>query len=108
MLVTLAELLRSVSSWELAVSLAPPRARASNPGVAGMAQSVQKSAGPLLLTGVVMAAGPVGWVALGAVVTALGVAQRRAAVRRLAVLAWPVSEPRQVVGDRGVERTASA
>ncbi|MFD0532191.1 hypothetical protein ACFQ1I_45615 [Kitasatospora arboriphila] len=55
-LVTLAELLRSVSSWELAVSLAPPRARASYLGVAGMAQSVQKSVGPLLLTGVVTAA----------------------------------------------------
>ncbi|MFJ2582401.1 MFS transporter [Kitasatospora aureofaciens] len=96
MLVTLAELMRSVSSWELAVSLAPSRAPASYLGVAGMSQSVQKSAGPLLLTGVVMAAGPAGWVALGAAVTALGVVQRRAAVRRLAALARPVSEPRQV------------
>ncbi|MBO1414579.1 MFS transporter [Streptomyces sp. FH025] len=56
-LVTLAELMRSVSSWELAVSLAPPRARASYLGVAGMSQSVQRSVGPLLLTGAVMAAG---------------------------------------------------
>lgn len=88
-LVTLAELLRSVSSWELAVSLAPPRARASYLGVAGMAQSVEKSAGPLLLTGVVMAAGPAGWLALGAAVTGLSVVQRRCAVRRLAALAGP-------------------
>ncbi|MET9857689.1 MFS transporter, partial [Streptomyces sp. NPDC006450] len=89
-LVTVAELLRSVSSWELAVSLAPEEARASYLGVAGMAQSVQKSAGPLLLTGVVMTAGPAGWLALGAGIAALSVLQRRSAVRRLdSVLAPP-------------------
>ncbi|WP_234322861.1 MFS transporter [Streptomyces sp. NRRL S-350] len=93
MVVTLAELLRSVSSWELAVSLAPPRAQASYLGVAGMSQSVQKSAGPLLLTGVVMAAGPVGWLALGVATVGLGSLQRRAALRRLAALAGPAAEP---------------
>ncbi|MCY0925392.1 MFS transporter [Streptomyces sp. H27-H1] len=82
-LVTAAELLRSVSSWELAVSLAPEGARASYLGVAGMAQSVQKSAGPLLLTGAVMTAGPVGWIVLGAGIAGLSVVQRRSAVRRL-------------------------
>lgn len=109
-LVTFAELLRSVSSWELAVSLAPPQARASYLGVAGMSQSVQKSAGPLLLTGVVMTAGPVGWIGLGAVVTALGAVQRRSAARRLAALARPVEsearqDGRQVA--REVQRTTS-
>ncbi|WP_106982792.1 MULTISPECIES: MFS transporter [unclassified Streptomyces] len=88
-LVTAAELMRSVSSWELAVSLAPPQARASYLGVAGMAQSVQKSAGPLLLTGAVMAAGPVGWLALGAGVAGLSLVQRRAALRRLDHLGAP-------------------
>jgi hypothetical protein len=83
MLVTMAELMRSVSSWELAVSLAPREARASYLGVAGMSQSVQKSAGPLLLTGAVMAAGPGGWLVLGAAVTGLSVVQRRACLRRL-------------------------
>ncbi|MEU8591973.1 MFS transporter [Streptomyces sp. NPDC048664] len=95
LLVTLAELLRSVSSWELAVSLAPPRARASYLGVAGMSQSVQKSLGPLLLTGAVMTAGPAGWLALGAAVTGLGLVQRRAGLRRLAALASRTApEPR--------------
>ncbi|MEV6024051.1 MFS transporter [Streptomyces sp. NPDC052036] len=89
MLVTLAELMRSVSSWELAVSLAPPRARASYLGVAGMAQSVQKSVGPLLLTGAVMTAGPAGWLVLGAGVTGLSLVQRRAGLRRLATLSAP-------------------
>ncbi|MFJ7587372.1 MFS transporter [Streptomyces sp. NPDC097617] len=82
-LATAAELMRSVSSWELAVSLAPRQARASYLGVAGMAQSVQKSAGPLLLTGAVMAAGPAGWLALGAGVAGLSLVQRRASLRRL-------------------------
>jgi Major Facilitator Superfamily len=94
MLVTLAELLRSVSSWELAVVLAPPRARASYLGVAGMSQSVQKSVGPLLLTGAVMTAGPVGWLALGAAVTGLSVVQRQAGLRRLTALAAPAAAAR--------------
>ncbi|MFE2283447.1 MFS transporter [Streptomyces sp. NPDC059443] len=85
-LVTAAELMRSVTSWELAVSLAPERARASYLGVAGMAQSVQKSAGPLLLTGAVMTAGPAGWLVLGAAVAGLSVVQRRSSVRRLAAM----------------------
>ncbi|MFF8263212.1 MFS transporter [Streptomyces virginiae] len=86
-LATAAELMRSVSSWELAVCLAPREARASYLGVAGMAQSVQKSAGPLLLTGAVMAAGPAGWIALGAAVAGLSLVQRRASLGRLELLA---------------------
>ncbi|MFJ6016634.1 MFS transporter [Streptomyces sp. NPDC092952] len=83
LLVTLAELMRSVSSWELAVLLAPEDARAAYLGVAGMSQSIQKSAGPPLITGVVMAAGPVGWLVLGAAVAGLAVAQNRGCARRL-------------------------
>lgn len=82
-LVTMAELLRSVTSWELAVSLAPREARAAYLGVAGMSQSVQKSAGPLLLTGAVLATGPAGWLVLGTTVAGLSVVQRRLCVRRL-------------------------
>ncbi|WP_246042520.1 MFS transporter [Streptomyces globosus] len=85
-LVTAAELVRSVSSWELAVSLAPREARASYLGVAGISPSVQKAVGPLLLTGAVMAAGPAGWLGLGAAVAGLSLVQRRAALRRLAAL----------------------
>ncbi|MFI9274037.1 MFS transporter [Kitasatospora sp. NPDC052896] len=84
--VTMAELMRSVSSWELAVSLAPPQARASYLGAAGMSQAVQKSAGPLLLTGAVMTAGPVGWLLLGTAVTGLSLVQHRACLRRLTTI----------------------
>ncbi|MGZ2358233.1 MFS transporter [Streptomyces sp. 372A] len=82
-LVTMAELMRSVSSWELAVLLAPPDERAAYLGVAGMSQSIQKSAGPPLLTGVVMAAGPPGWLALGVAVAGVAVWQRRCCEQRL-------------------------
>ncbi|WP_392671978.1 MFS transporter [Streptomyces sp. LN785] len=82
-LVTGAELMRSVSSWELAVSLAPREARAPYLGVAGMAQSIQKSAGPLLMTGAVLTAGPAGWLVLGVAVAGLSVVQRRGSLRRL-------------------------
>lgn len=82
-LVTAAELVRSVTSWELAVSLAPREARASYLGVAGISSAAQKAAGPLLLTGAVMTAGPAGWLALGAAVAGLAVVQRRASMRRL-------------------------
>ncbi|WP_235439215.1 MFS transporter [Streptomyces yangpuensis] len=92
-LATAAELMRSVSSWELAVSLAPREARASYLGVAGMAQSVQKTAGPLLLTGVVMTAGPAGWLALGAAVAGLSLVQRRAGLRRLEELSARSAAP---------------
>lgn len=80
---TLAELMRSVSSWELAVALAPDEARPAYLGVAGMSQSIQKSIGPLLLTSVVMVAGPAGWIALGAAVTGLSALQRRSCLRKL-------------------------
>lgn len=93
-LVTLAELMRSVSSWELAVLLAPPEARAAYLGVAGMSQSIQKSAGPPLLTGVVMAAGPAGWLVLGTAVAGLAVAQRRSCAQRFRTLARPDRGPR--------------
>ncbi|MFF1646184.1 MFS transporter [Streptomyces sp. NPDC058240] len=92
LLVTLAELMRSVSSWELAVLLAPRGARAAYLGVAGMSQSIQKSAGPPLLTGVVMAAGPAGWLVLGTVVAGLAVVQRRACAHRLGI-GPPRAEP---------------
>jgi hypothetical protein len=81
--VTTAELVRSLVSWELAVSLAPADAQASYLGVAGMAQAIERSAGPVALSTVVLAAGPVGWLGLGVVVTGLGVVQRVASLRRL-------------------------
>ncbi|MFB9372031.1 MFS transporter [Kitasatospora albolonga] len=89
LLVSGAELMRSVSSWELAVALAPERSRASYLGVAGIAQSAQKALGPLLLTGAVITTGPLGWLALGGGVLGLSVLQRRGCERRLTELRQP-------------------
>lgn len=83
-LVTFAELLRSVVSWELSVALAPQLARPEYLGVAGMAQSTEKAAGPLLLTGAVLSTGPLGWLALGAATTVAAYAQRHFGTARLA------------------------
>ncbi|MFD0560657.1 MFS transporter [Kitasatospora saccharophila] len=84
-LVTLAELVRSVVSWELSVALAPERARPEYLGVAGMAHSTEKAAGPLLLTGAVLATGPLGWLTLGAATTAAAYAQRHYGAGRLSL-----------------------
>lgn len=94
---TLAELMRSVSSWELAVSLAPTAARPAYLGVAGMSQSAQKCLGPLLLTGVVMAAGPAGWLGLGGAVAGAAAVQRRSCLRKLDRA--PFAVPRQPLSD---------
>ncbi|MFI6940923.1 MFS transporter [Streptomyces sp. NPDC050418] len=91
--VTVAELLRSVSSWELAVSLAPVAERPAYLGVAGMSQSVQKSAGPPLVTGAVMATGPVGWLALGGVLAGLSAVQLKGSARRLKAMEDTTDEP---------------
>lgn len=107
-LVTMAELMRSVSSWELAVSLAPPSARAPYLGVAGMSQSIQKSAGPLLLTGAVMVAGPAGWIVFGASIAGLSLVQRRACSRRLDEMAAAVDVPEAVQPSGAAPLTADA
>ncbi|MFE1955952.1 MFS transporter [Streptomyces sp. NPDC059524] len=96
-LITLAELMRSVSSWELAVSLAPADDRAAYLGAAGVSPSVERSIGPPVLTSGVMAAGPAGWLVLGAATAAVCVAQRRLCARRLDALRpnapGPVADP---------------
>lgn len=91
-LVTGAELMRSVSSWELAVCLAPATAQPAYLGVAGMSTSVARSSGPVLLTDAVMVAGPLGWLGLGMALTALSAVQRRSSLGRLDAMAAP-AEP---------------
>ncbi|MBM9439229.1 MFS transporter [Streptomyces bryophytorum] len=81
---TVVEMIQSAISWELSVSLAPAQAQGSYVGVHGLAQSTARCVGPLLLTAGVMAAGPAGWLAFGAVLAAAGLLQRRLVLRRLA------------------------
>ncbi|MFJ5710339.1 MFS transporter [Streptomyces sp. NPDC093105] len=73
---TFAEIIHATSSWELSVALAPADAQGAYLGVHGLAQSTQRFAGPLLVTGV-MTAGPLAWPVLGLALVAAGAAQHR-------------------------------
>lgn len=73
---TFAEIIHATASWELSVALAPAEAQGSYLGVHGLAQSSQRFAGPLLVTGV-MTAGALAWPVLGLALVATGAAQHR-------------------------------
>ncbi|MFJ9812411.1 MFS transporter [Streptomyces sp. NPDC101158] len=73
---TFAEIIHATASWELSVALAPAEAQGAYLGVHGLAQSTQRFAGPLLVTGV-MTAGPLAWPVLGLALVAAGAAQYR-------------------------------
>ncbi|QES23376.1 MFS transporter [Streptomyces venezuelae] len=79
---TFAEMIHTIASWEISVALAPGDAQGAYLGVHGLAQSTQRFAGPLLMTGLV-ATGPLGWPFLGAALVATCAAQSRLVRRRL-------------------------
>ncbi|GEB61670.1 MFS transporter [Streptomyces gardneri] len=79
---TFAEMIHTIASWEISVALAPGEAQGAYLGVHGLAQSTQRFAGPLLMTGLV-ATGPLGWPFLGAALVATCAAQNRLVRRRL-------------------------
>ncbi|MFI1660800.1 MFS transporter [Streptomyces sp. NPDC020472] len=79
---TFAEMIHTIASWEISVALAPDDAQGAYLGVHGLAQSTQRFAGPLLMTGLV-SAGPLAWPFLGAVLVATTAAQNRLVRRRL-------------------------
>lgn len=90
---TVVEMIQSAVSWELSVCLAPAQAQGSYVGVHGLAQSTSRCVGPLLLTAVVIAAGPVGWIGFGAVLAGAALLQRRLVLRRLAQTGQATAEP---------------
>ncbi|MFJ3902411.1 MFS transporter [Streptomyces sp. NPDC090025] len=73
---TFAEIIHATASWELSVALAPAEAQGSYLGFHGLAQSGQRFAGPLLVTGV-MAAGPLAWPVLGLALVGAAATQHR-------------------------------
>lgn len=81
---TVVEMIQSAVAWELSVCLAPDEAQGAYVGVYGLAQSAARCVGPLLVTSVVIAGGPAGWIGFGAVLAAAALFQRRLVVRRLA------------------------
>ncbi|GGN71725.1 MFS transporter [Streptomyces albiflavescens] len=73
---TVAEMLHATVSWELSVALAPDTAQGAYLGVHGLAQSAQRSAGPLAVTAAI-AIGPLGWTAFGAAIAVTCLFQHR-------------------------------
>ncbi|MFF2731683.1 MFS transporter [Streptomyces sp. NPDC058008] len=73
---TLAEILHSLSSWELSVALAPGEAQGAYLGVHGLAQSAQRSLGPVVV-GAAVSAGPPAWLVLGTSLVLACLAQHR-------------------------------
>lgn len=90
---TVVEMIQSAVSWELSVALAPDTAQGTYVGVHGLAQAAARCVGPLLMTSVVIATGPVGWLALGAALALAALAQRHLVLRRLRRPAPAAAEP---------------
>lgn len=84
---TLGEILQSAGAWELSYRHAPPERRTEYLSVFNLGFSVQEIAGPVLFTGVVIALGGWGWLALGCVFVLAGVLVRPVADRLTAARA---------------------
>ncbi|MEU7056722.1 MFS transporter [Streptomyces sp. NPDC046197] len=93
---TLAEMLHATVSWELSVALAPDTALGAYLGVHGLAQSAQRSIGPLAVTAAI-ATGPVGWTVFGAGIAATCLIQHRLVRDRLT--RTPLSVPPVTVSE---------
>ncbi|OIJ65541.1 MFS transporter [Streptomyces mangrovisoli] len=86
---TLAEMLHATVSWELSLALAPDHAQGAYLGVHGLAQSTQRSVGPLAVTAA-LGTGPVGWTAFGAGIAVTCLIQHRLVRSRLRTTALSV------------------
>ena len=86
---TMGELYQSVGGWGLSYAISPERSRAEFLATFNLGVGAQNVIGPLLITGVVLAQGPVGWLILASgllvvlvlVGPALRTARRRADLR---------------------------
>ena len=93
---TLAEMLHATISWELSVALAPRTAQGAFLGVHGLAQSAQRSVGPLAVTAAITT-GPAGWLTFGAIIGLTCLIQHRLVRDRLAPT--PLSVPTVTVSE---------
>jgi hypothetical protein len=93
---TVAEMLHATVSWELSLALAPDTAQGAYLGVHGLAQSAQRSVGPLAVTAAI-ATGPAGWAAFGVGIALTCLIQHRLVRERLA--RKPLSVPPVTVSE---------
>lgn len=104
---TFAEIFHAITTWELSVALAPDGAQGSYLGMHGVAQATERALGPLLVTSVVIAAGPVGWIGLGTGLVAASALQQRLVLRCLKTRRPSgVVPPASVVDPLGRTRTS--
>lgn len=89
LLLTVAELLQSVSAWGLPYGLAPEQRLGEYQGIFGIAFSAQTMIGPALTVFLVIGHGWVGWVLLGGVALAAGMLVRPATRRAARVSEGP-------------------
>ncbi|MFD7711333.1 MFS transporter [Streptomyces sp. NPDC059786] len=86
---TVAEMLHATVSWELSIALAPDTAQGAYLGVHGLAQSAQRSLGPLAVTAAI-ATGPAGWALFGSTIALTCTVQHRLIRSRLTRTAMSV------------------
>ncbi|MFB4420413.1 MFS transporter [Streptomyces sp. QL37] len=94
---TLAEILHSLSSWELSIALAPGEAQGAYIGVHGLAQSAQRSLGPVVV-GAAVGAGPFAWPVLGATLVVACLVQHRLVRPSSSLPAAPAAESVEAPG----------
>ncbi|MFF5181796.1 MFS transporter [Micromonospora sp. NPDC000316] len=70
----LGEMVQASSSWELGFALAPPDRQGQYQGFFGMAPQIARMLGPVLLTTLLMGLGTIGWLMLGGLFLAAGLA----------------------------------
>jgi MFS family permease len=85
-ILTLGEITQVGSAWTLSFAIAPPGQRNAYLAAFSMGRALSRAAGPLLMTGAVLALGQPGWIALAAVFAAAAavpaIAGKRAARAR--------------------------
>jgi MFS family permease len=93
------EMLQASGAWEISFGLAPPDKQGQYQGFFGGGTAVARMLGPLLLTTLIVTWGTPGWLLLGGLFLAAGVAMRPAVrwAERSREAARPVAEPAPVL-----------
>jgi MFS family permease len=77
---SLGEVMANSAGWELSIALAPPEARGRYLAVFNLGLSAERVLGPIVVTGLLLGAGTVGWLGAAAVFLLAGVASERVAL----------------------------
>ncbi|GAA2538952.1 MFS transporter [Streptomyces levis] len=78
-LLTLSEVIANAAVWDLSIALAPPEQRGRYLSVFNLSVAGQRVLGPVMVTGLLLGAGTLGWVVAAAVLVVAGGAAERVA-----------------------------